>query len=104
MADTEEKKNNLPLIILGVGVGLVVLYMLFKPKRRQPTPEELAMMQGKLPPVDPCLKPDGTRLPDWACGTVALLDPLAKAGTAMYQTKVSTDIQKAQMRQQAYGQ
>ena len=103
MADIENKNKNLPLIIGGVIVGIVVLYMVFKPKRG-PSPEEraarAAALRAGLPPPDPCLKPDGTRIPDWACGTVALLNPLAQAGTSIYQSKVNLDLQKAQLRQQ----
>ena len=101
MADTNK---NLPLIILGIGVGAVVLYMFLKSRRagmmtEGMTEEEMmALEAGVLPPVDPCLKPDGTRLPDWACGAVALLNPIAKASVDVYRTKTDYDLQRSQMR------
>ena len=105
MADIESKNKNLPLIIGGVVVGVIVLYMVMTSKKRASAAAAAAAERARLlaaggAPRDPCLKPDGTRIPDWACGTVALLNPLAQAGTSIYQSKVNLDLQKEQLKQQ----
>ena len=83
----QAKPNPIPLII-GIVVVFVVIVVFMKTRRR-PLPKE----QAKLPVQDPC---EG--LPDWACGTVALLNPLAKTSVDIFKAKAQSDLELARLR------
>lgn len=82
-----EKPNPLPLIIgIVVIIGLIYWFM-----SRKKTPK-LPPRQGPLPQVDPC-----KGIPEWACATAALLNPLAKTSVDVFKAQAQADIQRAQI-------
>ena len=58
-------------------------------RRQVPLPKTPAV----LPAADPC---EG--IPDWACGTVQLLNPVSQAGVNIFKAQAAADIQEAQIR------
>ena len=89
---TEEKSLN-PLMIGGALLALVlVVYFIFGRKRSNPevaTTTTTSMATTK----DPC-----EDIPEWACGTVALLDPLARTGVSLVTAQAQADLEKARLR------
>ena len=88
VSSKDEKPSPLPLIIVGVVILGAVVYFLTKKKKVTPTPAA-----RPVPKADPCKD-----LPDWACGTVALLNPLAKASVDGYTAQQQAEIEKARLR------
>ena len=85
----DEKKPNMVPLIIGVVIVIVIIGF-FMSRGRQP--KETA----KLPPrpkADPC---EG--LPDWACGTLQILDPLAKTSVDVYKAQAQSDIELARIK------
>ena len=72
------RPNKMPLIILAVVGVAVVLYFVTKKKE----PEFIIDQTAGLPPADPC-----KGIPEWACATKKLLDPLAKTSVDIYKIK-----------------
>jgi hypothetical protein len=102
MADTETKNKNMPLIIGGLIVGAIVLYMVVSSKKREAEAAAIAeararAAQGGGLPVDPCLKPDGTRHSDAVCATLTLLNPLAKVGVEVYKADTALQLEKERL-------
>jgi hypothetical protein len=88
-----DKPNPLPLIIGAVVVLGIVAFVVMK-KRRPKAPPPSA---PALPVEDPCKD-----LPDWACGTVALLNPLAKTSVDVFKAKAASDLEMARLKQSRY--
>jgi hypothetical protein len=107
MADIETKNKNLPLIIGGLVVGAVVLYMVVSSKKRKAEAKAAALAEARARaagaiPVDPCLKPDGTRHSDAICATLTLLNPLAKVGVEVYKADTALQLEKEKLAQRGY--
>jgi hypothetical protein len=84
-----DKPNPLPLIIGAVVVLGIVAFVMMKRRRPKAPPAKRA----PLPVEDPCKD-----LPDWACGTVALLNPLAKTSVDVFKAKAASDLELARLR------
>jgi hypothetical protein len=88
--DTEDKPNMLPLIIGVVVVGAIIAFVMMRKKAPAAPP---AKRRAALPETDPC---EG--MPEWACATASLLNPLATASVDIYKAKASSDLEAARLR------
>lgn len=84
----DKKPSPLPLIIAGVVVFGIIVFFLTRKKR---VPKRTA--RRPIPKEDPCKD-----LPDWACGTVALLNPLAKTSVDVFKAQQEAELQKARLK------
>lgn len=88
MAD-EKKNNPLPLIFVGLLLAGAIAFFLLKRNKPALAPPPAQELPGK----DPC---EG--IPDWACATVSLLNPLAKASVDVYKAKSDSDVELSRIK------
>lgn len=85
----EEKPNPVPLIAGAIILVIIIFFFMRSRRRTVPVPKTTAA----LPQRDPC---EG--IPDWACGTVQLLNPVSQAGVNIFKAQAAADVQEAQIR------
>ena len=92
--DGVKKPNPMPLIIAGVVVALVILFLVAgKGRRRQTSSSNQSPDNIQPTPKDPC-----AGIPEWACATAALLDPLAQTSVAVAKAQAQSQIDMARLK------
>lgn len=87
----DEKSNNLPIVIIIIALAVLFAYILAK--RKVVTQSSSAGQTSRDAKKNPC---EG--IPDWACGIVSVVNPLATASVDVFKAQTQADIQKARLK------